>query len=70
MNENISLESARKKLKAKQESLEPYLPIRIIAETLEINSDSAQAIIKELVRLGKARKFSYGTGVKSRYRIL
>jgi len=64
------IQTAYRKLKDKQETLEPYMPIRMIAEILNTGHSVAQATIAELVKQGKAQKFSYGKGSKSRYRIL
>ena len=41
---------AYERLKEKQESLEPYLPIRTIAETLGVGKDTAKEIITQLIK--------------------
>lgn len=66
----MKLETAYRKLKSKQDSLEPYLPIRLMAEVLGTGHSTAQDIIAKLVRLGKAQKIGFGRGQRSRYRIL
>lgn len=64
------IDTAYERLKEKQDSLEPYLPIRMIAETLRVSKDTAQALLRELIKQGRAKKYEYGRGIKSRYRIL